>query len=153
MDVGIYCVQAARYVTGEEPISVTAQYGPVTDPAVFSSVEQSISWQLEFPGHATVNGFSSYRSNIEQLYVSLSKGWIQLSPAYSYGPIVGSTSAGPLNQPVVHHQTVMLEAICKSYLDTGKFPAHISGEEGLRDMKILMKIYEAAATGKKLALV
>jgi predicted dehydrogenase len=153
MDVGIYCVQAARYVTGEEPISVTAQYGPVTDPAVFSSVEQSISWQLEFPGHATVNGFSSYRSNIEQLYVSLSKGWIQLSPAYSYGPIVGSTSAGPLNQPVVHHQTVMLEAICKSYLDTGKFPAHISGEEGLRDMKILMKIYEAAATGKKLDLV
>lgn len=153
MDVGIYCVQAARYVTGEEPLSVTAQYGPITDKDVFKDVEQSISWQLEFPGNATINGFSSYRSNIEQLYVSGTNGWIQLSPAYSYGPIKGSTSAGPLNMPVVHHQTVMMEAICKSFLDTGKFPAHMTGPEGLRDMKILMSIYEAAATGKKISLV
>jgi predicted dehydrogenase len=153
MDVGIYCVQAARYVTGEEPLSVTAQYGPITDKEVFKDVEQSISWQLEFPGNATVNGFSSYRSNIEQLYVSATKGWIQLSPAYSYGPIKGSTNAGPLNMPVVHHQTVMMEEICKSFLETGKFPVHITGQEGLRDMKILMSIYEAAATGKKISLV
>ncbi|MEO6316389.1 MAG: Gfo/Idh/MocA family oxidoreductase [Chitinophagaceae bacterium] len=152
MDVGIYCVQAARYVTGEEPLSVTAQYGPITDPAVFKDVEQSISWQLQFPGHATVNGFSSYRSNVEQLYVSATKGWLQLGPAYSYGPIKGSTSAGPLNMPVVHHQTVMMEGICKSFLETGKFPEDINGMEGLRDMKILMSIYEAAATGKKINL-
>lgn len=152
MDVGIYCVQAARYVTGEEPLSVTAQYGPVTDKDVFKDVEQSISWQLLFPANATVNGFSSYRSNIEQLYVSATKGWIQLSPAYSYGPLKGATNAGPMNQPVVHHQTVMLEGICKSFLETQQFPAHITGEEGLRDMKILMSIYEAADTGKKISL-
>ena len=153
MDVGIYCVQAARYVTGEEPLSVTAQYGPITDKAVFKDVEQSLSWQLTFPGNATVNGFTSYRSNIEQLYVSATKGWIQLGPAYSYGPIKGSTNEGPMNQPVVHHQTVMMEEICKSFLETKKFPAHITGPEGLRDMKILMSIYEAADTGKKISLV
>jgi len=153
MDVGIYCVQASRYVTGEEPLSVTAQYGPITDPAVFKDVEQSISWQLEFPGNATVNGFSSYRSNIEQLYVSATKGWIQLGPAYSYGPIKGSTNAGPLNLPIVHHQTVMMEEVCKSFMESGKFPEHMTGPEGLKDMKILMSIYEAAATGKKISLV
>ena len=153
MDVGIYCVQASRYVTGEEPVSVTAQYGPITEPNIFKDVEQSISWQLEFPGKATVNGFSSYRSNIEQLYVSGTKGWIQLSPAYSYGPIKGSTNAGPLNMPIVHHQTVMMEEVCKSFLESGKFPEHMTGPEGVRDMKILMSIYEAAATGKKISLV
>jgi predicted dehydrogenase len=153
MDVGIYCVQASRYVTGEEPLSVTAQYGPITDKDVFKDVEQSISWQLEFPSNATVNGFSSYRSNIEQLYVSGTNGWIQLSPAYSYGPIKGSTSAGPLNLPIVHHQTVMLDEVCKSFLESGKFPVHMTGPEGLRDMKILMSIYDAAATGKKISLV
>ena len=153
MDVGIYCVQASRYVTGEEPLSVTAQYGPVTEPGIFKDVEQSVSWQLEFPVHTTVNGFSSYRSNIEQLYVSATKGWIQLGPAYGYGPIKGSTNAGPLNLPVVHHQAVMLEEICKSFLESGKFPEHITGPEGLKDMKILMSIYEAAATGKKISLV
>ncbi len=153
MDVGIYCVQASRYVTGEEPISVTAQYGPVTDKAVFKDVEQSISWQLAFPGGATTNGFSSYRTNIEQLYVSATKGWIQMSPAYSYGPIKGATSEGPMNLPVVHHQTVMMEGVCAAFIDTGKFPAHMTGPEGLRDMKILMSIYEAAETGKKINLV
>jgi len=58
-----------------------------------------------------------------------------------------------MNQPVVHHQTVMLDEIGKSFLETKKFPAHIAGEEGLRDMKILMSIYEAADTGKKISLL
>ena len=153
MDVGIYCVQASRYVTGQEPLWVTAQYGTITDKDVFKDVEQSLSWQLQFPGNTVVNGFTSYRSNIEQLYVSAGNGWWQMSPAYSYGPIKGSTSAGPMNMPVVHHQTVMMEAVCKSFIETGKFPEHINGAEGLRDIKILMSIYEAADTGKKISLV
>ncbi|MEO7530731.1 MAG: Gfo/Idh/MocA family oxidoreductase, partial [Sediminibacterium sp.] len=152
MDVGIYCVQASRYVLGEEPIWVTAQFGPITDTGRFTTVEESISWQMQFPGNAMVNGFSSYKSNIEQLYVSASKGWFQLGPAYGYGPLKGKTSDGDMNQPVVHHQTVMLQAICKDLIEHNKFPAHTSGEEGLRDMKILMGIYEAARTGKRINL-
>lgn len=153
MDVGIYCVQASRYVTGEEPLWVTAQFGPVTDKERFSEVEESVSWQMAFPGNAVVNGFTSYKSNIEQLYVSAANGWVQMGPAYSYGPIKGRTQNGEMNLPVVHHQAVMLDAIAESFLSTKKFPAHIAGEEGLRDMKILMAIYDAAATGKKISLV
>lgn len=152
MDVGIYCVQASRYVTGEEPLWVTAQLGPVTDKERFSSVEESVSWQMEFPGGTMVNGFTSYKSNIEQLYVSANDGWAQLGPAYSYGPIKGRTSKGELNLPVVHHQTAMLEGICKELIENNKIPAHTSGEEGLRDMKILMSIYEAAQTGTRVRL-
>ena len=153
MDVGIYCVQASRYVTGEEPLWVTAQFGPITDKERFKDVEESVSWQMEFPGGAMVNGFSSYKSNIEQLYVSADKGWMQLSPAYSYGPIKGRSNDGELKLPVVHHQTVMMEAICKEFMETGKFPKHIGGDEGKRDLKILMAIYEAAQTGKRISLV
>lgn len=152
MDVGIYCVQASRYVTGEEPLWVTAQFGPVTDSQRFTSVEESVSWQMQFPGGAMVNGFTSYKSNIEQLYVSASNGWAQLSPAYSYGPLKGRTSQGELTLPAVHHQTVMLEGICKELITNNKIPAHTSGEEGLRDMRILMNIYEAAKTGSKINL-
>jgi predicted dehydrogenase len=153
MDVGIYCVQASRYVTGEEPLWVTAQFGPITDKERFKDVEESVSWQMQFLGGALVNGFSSYKSNIEQLYVSTNDGWLQLSPAYSYGPLKGKTNDGDMKMPIVHHQTVMMEAICKEFLETGKFPSHIGGEEGKRDMKILMAIYEAAETGKKISLV
>lgn len=152
MDVGIYCVQAARYVTGEEPLWVTAQFGPVTDKERFTTVEESVSWQFEFPGHAMVNGFTSYKSNIEQLYISADRGWAQLGPAYAYGPLKGRTSQGELNLPIVHHQTVMLEGMCDSLITKNKFPDHSSGEEGLKDMKILMAIYEAARSGKKIML-
>lgn len=44
MNIGIYCVQSARYVLGEEPIAVTAQYGPITMPTLFREVEENISW-------------------------------------------------------------------------------------------------------------
>lgn len=153
MDVGVYCVQASRYITGEEPLWVTAQFGPITDKERFKDVEESVSWQMQFPGDAIVNGFTSYKSNIEQLYASANKGWFQLGPAYGYGPLKGRTSGGEMNQPVVHHQTVMLNGICSEFLETKKFPAHSNGEEGLRDMRILMSIYEAARTGKKISLV
>jgi predicted dehydrogenase len=153
MDVGIYCVQASRYVLGEEPLWVTAQFGPITDKERFKDVEESVSWQMQFPSGAMVNGFTSYKSNIEQLYISANKGFAQLSPAYSYGPLKGKTHEGDLKLPVVHHQTVMLEEICKEFLATKKFPKHIDGEEGLRDMKILMAILEAAETGKRISLV
>lgn len=152
MDVGIYCVQASRYVTGEEPLWVTAQFGPVTDKERFATVEESVSWQMQFPNNAMVNGFTSYKSNIEQLYVSASRGWLQLGPAYGYGPLKGRTQEGELNLPIVHHQTAMLNGICKEFTATGKFPAHINGEEGLKDMRILMAIYEAARSGKKVSL-
>lgn len=153
MDVGIYCVQASRYVTGQEPLWVTAQFGPITDKERFIDVEESVSWQMAFPGNAVVNGFTSYKSNIEQLYVSAASGWVQMGPAYSYGPIKGRTQNGEMNLPIVHHQAVMLDAISEEFISTKKFPAHISGEEGLRDMKILMAIYEAAASGKRISLV
>ncbi len=153
MDVGVYCIQASRYVTGEEPLWVTAQFGETIDKEKFKEVEETVSWQMQFPGGAMVNGFSSYRSNIEQLYVSTAKGWFQLSPAYSYGPLKGSMNDGEIKIKAVHHQTVMLEAICKEFLETKKFPKHIDGEEGLRDTRILMAIYEAASTGKRISLV
>ena len=152
MDVGIYCVQAARYVTGTEPLWVTAQFGPITDISRFTSVEESVSWQMEFPEKIMVNGFTSYKSNIEQLYISANNGWVQMGPAYSYGPIKGKTSQGDIIQPIVHHQTVMLQETFDHFLTTGKFPTHMNGYEGLRDTKILMAIYEAANTGKRINL-
>lgn len=153
MDVGIYCVQASRYATGKEPLWVTAQFGPITDQVRFATVEESVSWQMEFPGGIMVNGFTSYKSNIEQLYVSASNGWAQLGPAYGYGPLKGRTSRGEMNLPIVHHQTVMLQGMCKELIENNKIPAHTSGEEGLRDMRILMAIYEAAKTGQRISLV
>ena len=49
MDIGIYSLQAARYLTGEEPIEVNAmEYTTPGDPR-FKEVEETINFQLRFP--------------------------------------------------------------------------------------------------------
>ena len=150
MDVGIYAVNAARYSTGEEPISVTAQFGPKTDAAKFSEVEESVFWQFEMPSGAVVNSSSTYNANVERLYAAYENGWLELSPAYGYGPIKGKTSKGPMQYEHKHHQTLQMQAMAQILIDGQPMPAHVSGEEGLRDVRYLSGIYEAARTGKKI---
>ncbi|GAB3944923.1 Gfo/Idh/MocA family oxidoreductase [Spirosoma harenae] len=152
MDVGIYAVQGARYVTGEEPTSVTAQFAPKTDPQKFKEVEETMFWQFEFPGGAVSNSTTSYISGVERLYASCEKGWFELSPAFGYGPLKGRTSKGPIEMPVVNHQAAHMDGVCKDLLDGKQLPSHVTGEEGLRDVRLLQAIYQAAETGKKISL-
>jgi predicted dehydrogenase len=153
MDVGIYCIQSCRYVLGEEPISVTAQFGPVTDRKLFSEVEESVTWQLDFPSGSISNSTSTYIANIERFYAAADDGFFELSPAFSYDPIKGRTSNGDLNLPHINHQTAQFDGIGKELLENKKLPAHITGEEGLRDIRIIYAIYDSATTGKKVSLI
>jgi predicted dehydrogenase len=152
MDVGIYAIQGARYVTGEEPVSVTAQFSPKTDPQKFKDVEETIFWQFQFPSGAVSNSTSSYTGGVERLYAACQNGWFELSPAFGYGPLKGRTSKGPIDMPVVNHQAAHMDGVCKDLLDGKKLPDHITGEEGLRDVKLLQAIYRAAETGRKIDL-
>jgi predicted dehydrogenase len=152
MNLGVYCLQFSRYVIGEEPVSVTAQFGPNTNPQIFSEVETSIMWQLNFPGGAMANCTSSYNCNVDRVYASAENGFFELSPAISYGPFKGRTSKGELHFPDINQQTAQLDGIAKLLLENKPLPSHISGEEGWKDMKVIDAIYEAAATGKKILL-
>lgn len=152
MNVGIYCVQASRYITGEEPLSVTAQFGPVTNPQLFKEVEASVTWQLTFPSGAFANCSSTYNCGIDRLYVGAEKGSFELSPAISYGPFKGKTSNGELHFPETNQQAVQCDEIAKVLLAGKQLPSHISGEKGWKDVKVMQAIYEAAGTGKKVVI-
>jgi predicted dehydrogenase len=152
MDLGIYCIQASRYVLGEEPIAVTAQYGTVNNKDRFSETEESISWQMEFPSGAVANCNTSCGYNIDRFYASADEGSFELSPALSYGPYVGKTSEKELKFPVINQQKTQLDEICKVLLENKKLPNHITGEDGLKDIKIINAIYKSANTGKKVLL-
>ena len=152
MNVGIYCVQSNRYVLGEEPVSVTAQFGPITDKILFAEVEASISWQLEFPSGAFGNNTSTYNCGIDRFFASADEGTFELSPGISYGPFKGKTSKGELDFPVINQQAAQCDGIAKMLLDNKQLPDHITGEEGFKDVRIMEAIYEAARTGKKISL-
>ncbi len=153
MNLGVYCVQSNRYVLGEEPVSVTAQFGPVTKPAIFTEVEESITWQLYFPGGAICTSTSSYNCNVDRFFAAADEGFFELSPAISYGPFKGRTGKGELNFPTINQQTTQCDEIAKVLLAGKQLPGHITGEEGMKDMKVLAAIYEAASTGKKISIV
>ncbi|MGC4100981.1 Gfo/Idh/MocA family protein [Ferruginibacter sp.] len=153
MNIGLYCVQASRYVLGEEPLSVTAQFGPVTNPALFSQVEESITWQLDFPSGAVATSSSSYNCQVDRFFAAADNGFFEMSPAVSYGPFRGRSTNGEMNFPDINQQATQCDEIAKLILQGKPFPAHITGEEGIKDMKILDAIYRSASTGKKVSLV
>lgn len=152
MDLGIYCIQVSRYVLGEEPIAVTAQFGTVNDKNRFSETEESISWQMEFPSGAVANCNTSCGYNIDRFYAAADKGSFELSPALSYGPYKGKTSIKELKFPEINQQKTQMDEICKVLLENKKLPNHITGEEGLKDMKIINAVYKSANTGMKVLL-
>ena len=150
MDVGVYAIQAARYSTGEEPISVTAQEFK-TDPVKFKEVDETIFWQMEFPSGAVSNSATTYASSTERLFISAENGWVELRPAYGYGPLAGRTSKGELNIPQTNHQALQMEDFARCILENKE--SSVSGEEGLKDLKVVEAIYRAIASGKKEKIV
>ncbi|KQS33405.1 Gfo/Idh/MocA family protein [Dyadobacter sp. Leaf189] len=146
MDVGIYALNGARYCTGEEPIWVTAQESK-TDPVKFKEVDETIMFQLGFPSGVIASCGTTYNfNNYERLYVVGEKGFVELSPAFSYGPIKGRTHKGPMDQPVVTHQTLQMDGIADIILNNKPDP-NVSGAEGLKDMIVVDAVYESILKG------
>ena len=150
MDVGIYAIQAARYSTGEMPFAITAQEYK-TDKVKFSEVDETIFWQMEFPSGAVASCITTYASYIERLYLSSERGFVDLSPAYSYGSIGGRVRRKPLDFTQVNQQQLHMDGISYS-LQTGTKAKNIYGDEGLKDMNIIDAIYKAVKTGEKVII-
>lgn len=151
MDIGIYTVQAACYNMGQWPVKVTkATYGEVTKPELFKSVEQSITFTLKFPNGTTSSHSTSYAKNENYLEARTQNGWWKLEPAYSYSNISGVTNEGQMNLPEVNQQARQMDAFALSVMENE--PILVPGDMGLRDIEILMAIYESADTGKPVKL-
>lgn len=153
MDIGIYALNGARYMTGEEPVWVTAQETK-TDPQKFKEgVDETIQFQLGFPSGAVASCLSSYHiSFLDRFFLSGEKGFAEMAPAYGYGPIKARTHKGEIERPHVTHQTVQMDEMAALILEGKKPLIPVDGEEGLKDLKIMDAIYEAARTGKKIHL-
>lgn len=154
MDIGIYSINGARYMIGEEPMWVTAQETK-TDPVKFKEgVDETIMFQLGFPGGAVASCLSTYSmNNLDRFFLNGEKGYAELQPATGYGPIKGRTHKGELNNPHITHQTVQMDEMAGMILENKKPLIPLDGEEGLRDLKIIDAIYKAVREGRKVNLV
>ena len=146
MDMGVYCIQGARYSTQEEPVSATAQkYQP--DNEYFKELPETVTFQLEFPSGAVANLTTSFGNRTNQLYVACTDGWYELNPFSGYGGIKGMSSRGEILFPHVDQQATQMDevAVC---IKEGK-PMRVPGEEGLADLKVVEAIESAIKSGRK----
>ncbi|HEY8898604.1 MAG TPA: Gfo/Idh/MocA family oxidoreductase [Niastella sp.] len=150
MNLGIYCVQGCRYTTGMEPIAVTAKEAAKTRPDEFKTVEEGLSWVLEFPDNIKAACITSYSKKMNRLRAEAQNGWAELSPAYEYSGIKGETSKGKMNFPEVTQQSLQMDDFAQAIKNNR--PSPVPGEMGKQDLNILMAIYKAMETGQRVEI-
>jgi predicted dehydrogenase len=158
-DIGLYCLNAARFLSNEEPMEVVATvHRPQGDPR-FAEVEESVHFILRFPSGLTATCMSSYASHESRFFrLQGAQGWVEMDPAFGYnglrlrhGMLVDGKSAttevqiDPQNQFAreIDHMSVCVK---------DDLVPHTPGEEGLQDQRIIDAIYESARTGRAVKL-
>ncbi|MGB7466404.1 MAG: Gfo/Idh/MocA family oxidoreductase [Candidatus Acidiferrum sp.] len=151
MDIGIYALNGSRYLSGEEPTEVNAMIYNVPGDPRFKEVEETVNFQLRFPSGTIANCTSSYGYYpTSHFRVIGTKGWLEMDPATWYRDQrlkVGGTN-GIVEQELPSRDHFALEMDHMSQCVMENKEPLTPGEEGLRDIKLMMAIYESAQTGK-----
>jgi predicted dehydrogenase len=56
------------------------------------------------------------------------------------------------DQPPITHQTIQMDEMAAIIFDNKQPVVPVDGEEGVRDLKIIDAVYEAASSGKRVDL-
>lgn len=158
-DVGVYCYNAFRYLTGEEPVAITARVTQPKDDPRFREVEDIAQFTLQFPSGVVGVGSSGYSFHeARSLQVIGSEGWIGLENAFAYGNIAMQVSRKVGRVNGVDHRQYPPKNQFATEMDhfaeairADRVP-HTPGEEGLQDMRIMEAIYQAARGGGTVTL-
>ena len=144
MDVGIYALQACRYLTGLEPELVTATETK-TDPVKFKEVEETLAWTMKM-GDVNCSLTTTYAFNgINNFHAYCDNGNFGLNPAFNYSGIKGTSSKGPIELEQTDHFAAELDHFAQCVSDGTEL--RVPGETGLQDLLIMEAIFKAAETG------
>ena len=155
LDLGIYCLNAARYLFRAEPIEVMAMEARSDDPR-FEEVPEMVSALLRFPDERFANFTCSFGSaDVASYRIVGTKGDLELDPAYEYA------------EPLVHHLTVGSRSKQTEYPKRDQFAPELlhfadcilddrtpepDALEGLADARVLDAIVRSAQKSKSIQL-
>ncbi len=153
-DVGLYCLNAARFITGEEPVEVTARITQPKDDPRFREVEDLCLFTLRFPSGVLASCSSGYSYHENRfLRLMATEAAVGLDPAFSYENLVmqisrrqGMSNGVEQRRWAPHNQFALEMDAYAEAIRADRVPL-TPGEEGLQDMRIIEAIYEAAASG------
>jgi predicted dehydrogenase len=152
MDLGIYPLNGIRYFTQEEPSEFTAVLATRDkDDPRFKEVEQSVEWTMKFPSGIIASCGSSYgQFGPMTLSIHGDQGYITLNPAFGGGGIqlTGSAGSQRFDQTGTGkgHFQLALEGEHMAACIRNNTQPHSPGEEGLKDLIAIERIYQAAGS-------
>jgi glucose-fructose oxidoreductase len=154
-DIGIYCINAARYLFRAEPTEVIA-FSDKNDDARFREVDEMTSAVLRFPEGRLASFTASFGAADAAVYtLTGTRGHVKLSQAYEY------------SEPAEMELTVGSRTQRREYALRDQFGPELihfsdcilrnrnpepSGIEGLIDVHIIQSLYESARTGRRIVL-
>jgi predicted dehydrogenase len=154
-DIGIYCINAARYLFRDEPFEVLAMSAS-GDQKRFAEVEEMAGAILRFPGDRLATFICSFgTSDVARYQVVGTKGDLTLDPAYEYA------------MELKRHLKVGERKTEKTYAKRDQFAPELlyfseciqknrqpepSGWEGLADVRIITALYRSAKSGRAVTI-
>lgn len=154
-DMGVYCINAARYLFGAEPTSVSA-INANNGEKRFQKIDEMVSVVMRFPGERLASFTCSFGAADLSRYTLIgTKGMLTADPAYEYSTalkhriVIGSkTKTKTFRKRDQFAAELIYFSDC---IVQGKQPEP-SGLEGLADVRVVRAIYESAQHGNTVEL-
>ncbi len=154
-DVGIYCLNAFRYLSGAEPVAVSAvACQPANDPR-FREVPESVSFQLDFPSGLLAIGNCSFGTSVSRNFqIEGSEGFLRMEGAFGYE---GQRLFVQKEQQNCEHRLIPVNHFAAEMDHFSECLLHdhaprTPGEEGLADQRILAAIDQAVQTERRVKI-
>lgn len=154
-DLGVYCINASRYLLQQEPEEVMAMVANSGDPR-FDEVDESYSVIMKFPGEQLATFSTSFGvSDCGYYEIIGTKGSLRVEPAYEYA------------EALKHTLTIGDKTSTRTFKKRDQFAAELiyfsdcvindravepSGEEGLADIRVIEKILMSADKGRRVSV-
>ncbi len=154
-DIGVYCINAARYLFRDNPTSVSA-FSERGDHRRFKEVDEMTAGLMRFPGNRLASFVCSFGASDVSAYDLVgTRGSVRVDPAYEY--------VGPLKQQLSSNGKTKVrrfpsrdqfapELVYFSNCILKNSQPEPSGQEGLIDIQIVQALYRSARTGKPVSL-
>jgi predicted dehydrogenase len=150
-DLGVYCINAARYLFDDEPVEVCAYTATKIRDKRFDKVEEMATALLRFPGERIAQFTSSFNSaDVASLDLIGTKGMLRIDPAYEYvGKLVWTLRIDEKERKRTFPASDQFAPELIHFSDcirSGKQPEP-DGYEGLADVRIVAAIFKSAKSG------
>jgi len=154
-DLGVYCMNAARYLFRDEPTEVFA-FSANNGELRFREVDEMTSCVMRFPNERFATFTTSFgATDVDTFQLVGTKGRLRLDPAYDFHSkliLTTQIDGGNKQQSFAKRDHVAAELVYFSNCVLNDMPPEPDGWEGLADVRIVRALYQSADTGRPVRL-